>query len=122
MPKQQPSPTDVTGRTRAALAEKFEKEQQEKAVSMSMISAQAQVALDQPIDATVPNRETVIVDNIVDLTNEEEDKVPIRVIQDIDNMTLGKGNNYSFKAMQLYYVTRNVALHLKEKGYLAASI
>ena len=122
MPKQNPSPTDTTGRTRAALAEQYEKEQSEKSKSMSMINAQEKAILEQPIDATVPNRETVIVDNVVELASEDEDRVEIRVVQDIDNMTLGKGNNYSFKAGQKYVVTRHVALHLKEKGYLAANI
>jgi hypothetical protein len=121
MPTQKPKPTDVTGRTRAALAEQFEKEQQDRAGEMSMISAQAKADLDVPVDATVPNRATVIVDNPVELAKPDEDRVEIRVIEDIENMTLGKGNNYNFKAGQKYVVTRHVATHLKEKGYLAAS-
>ncbi len=34
-------------------------------------------------------------------------------------MTLGAGNNYSFKAGQKYVVSKAVAQHLREKGYLA---
>jgi len=121
MPKEQVKPTDVTGRTRAALAEQYAEEQAERAGEMSMMNAKAKATLEQPIDATVPNRATVIVDNPVELVNsEDEDKVNIRVIADIENMTLGKGNNYIFKAGQKYVVTRHVAQHLKEKGYLAA--
>jgi len=46
----------------------------------------------------------------------------IRVVEDIENMTLGAGNNYSFKAGQKYSVTQQVATHLREKGYLAGVI
>ena len=48
--------------------------------------------------------------------------VIIRVVELIENMTLGAGNNFSFKPGQKYEVTRSVAEHLKEKGYLAANI
>ncbi len=37
-------------------------------------------------------------------------------------MTLGAGNYYSFKAGQKYKVSRQVAQHLEEKGYLAGVI
>jgi menaquinone-dependent protoporphyrinogen IX oxidase len=37
-------------------------------------------------------------------------------------MTLGAGNYYSFKAGQKYKVTKAVAEHLQEKGYLAGVI
>jgi hypothetical protein len=43
-------------------------------------------------------------------------------MEDIENMTLGAGNNYNFKAGQKYSVTKTVATHLQEKGYLAGVI
>ena len=46
------------------------------------------------------------------------DTVIIRTITDIDEMTYGVGNHYSFKAGQKYKVPKNVAAHLQEKGYL----
>lgn len=114
-------PTDVTGRAReealAANAEALAK----RAGEMSMATATAQAKLDQVIDATVPDRQVVIVDEAVTVGS-QVDAVEIRVIEDIENMTLGAGNNYSFKAGQKYSVTKDVALHLKEKGYLAGVI
>lgn len=116
-------PTDVTGRVREQLQAEQLQAQADRAAEMSMATAQAQVKLEtEVVDATKPNRQTVIVDDPVTIGNADESNVEIRVIQDIENMTLGKGNNYSFKAGVKYKVTKNVAEHLKEKGYLAGVI
>jgi hypothetical protein len=115
-------PTDVTGRKREALVTANLEEMQERANSMSMATAEAQIKLEtEVIDATKPDRQTVIVDTI-DRVGKQDDTVVIRVVELIENMTLGAGNNFSFKPGQKYEVTRSVAEHLKEKGYLAANI
>lgn len=88
---------------------------------MSMATATAKVVLDTTIDATKPDRQVVIVDEAV-VVGSHDDSVEIRVVETIENMTLGAGNNYSFKAGQKYKVTKAVAAHLKEKGYLAGVI
>jgi len=116
-------PTDVTGRMREQLQEQAFSAQQDAANSMSMATAQAKVDLETTtIDATQPNRATVIVDDAITVGATEEDEVEIRVVQDLENMTLGHGNNYNFKAGQKYKVKKHVAQHLKEKGYLAGVI
>jgi hypothetical protein len=116
-------PTDVTGRVREKLQEEAAQAQQDRTAEMSMATAQAQVKLEtEVIDATQPSRQTVIVDDPVTIGSSDNSTVEIRVVQDIDNMTLGKGNNYSFKAGVKYKVTKQVAEHLKEKGYLAGVI
>jgi len=116
-------PNDVTGRLRDKLATEALEKQQEAANQMSMATAEAKVNLEtQVIDATQPSRQTIIVDDPITLGAEDESTVEIRVVQDLDNMTLGKGNNYSFKAGVKYKVTKLVAQHLKEKGYLAGVI
>ena len=95
---------------------------EERAAEMSMATAQAKVKMEtEVIDATVPERQTVIVDEVITV-GKEDDSVEIRVIENIENMTLGAGNNYNFKAGQKYRVTKAVAQHLKEKGYLAGVI
>ena len=111
-------PTDTTGRMRAEAQAQFEEQQAERASEIAMTTYQKQVQLEEAIDATKPNVATVIVDEPVELSTEDE-SVTIRVIQDIENMTLGVGNNYNFKAGQKYKVTKHVAQHLEEKGYLA---
>jgi len=116
-------PTDVTGRVREKMLKESIEAQQERAAEMSMVTAQAKVQLEtEVIDATKPNRATVIVDDPVTVGSEDDASVEIRVIQDLENMTLGKGNSYSFKAGVKYKVTKHVAQHLKEKGYLAGVI
>jgi len=115
-------PTDVTGRVREQLIADNLESVQARANEMSMATAEAKIKLDtEVIDATVPDRQTVIIDEVVTLGGKDSD-VEIRVVQDIENMTLGSGNNYSFKAGQKYKVTHQVASHLKEKGYLAGVI
>ena len=115
-------PTDVTGRMREQQLEENLEAMQERAAEMSMASASAAVRLEtEVIDATVPDRQTIIVDEVITV-GESNDSVEIRVIETIENMTLGAGNNYNFKAGQKYKVTKQVAQHLKEKGYLAGVI
>ena len=116
------SPMDVTGRAREDLAEQLSEEVSQRAEEMSLATATAKLNIEtQVIDATKPDRQTVIVDTVTKVGS-QDDTVVIRVVETIENMTLGSGNNYSFKAGQKYEVTRAVALHLKEKGYLAANL
>jgi hypothetical protein len=115
-------PTDVTGRARQAQLDENAQAIQEKAESMSMATATAQIKLEtEVIDATIPDRQTVIVDSTIEVGGSDA-TVVIRVIEDIENMTLGAGNNYTFRAGQKYSVTQQVATHLREKGYLAGVI
>jgi len=114
-------PTDVTGRKRESMVEANLDAIQEAANTMYMATAEAKVKLEtEVIDATKPDRQTVIVDEPTIVSDDAE--VVIRVVEDIENMTLGSGNNYNFKAGQKYKVTKHVAQHLQEKGYLAGVI
>lgn len=116
------SPTDVTGRSRDELADQFSDETSKRAEEMSLATATAVIKAEtEVIDATKPDRQTVIVDT-VNRVGKQDDTVVIRVVETIENMTLGAGNNFNFKPGQKYEVTRSVAEHLKEKGYLAANI
>jgi hypothetical protein len=115
-------PTDVTGRSREKQIAENAEALQARASEMSMATAEAQIKLDEVVDATIPNRATVIEDSVTVVSNKEEDSVVIRVVEDIENMTLGVGNFYSFKAGQKYKVSKHVAQHLQEKGYLAGVI
>jgi len=115
-------PTDTTGRQREALQAEFADEQSEAAQTLSMATVEKRIALEtEVIDATVPNKATVIVDEPTIITDEGK-VITIRVVEDIENMTFGAGNYYSFKAGQKYQVTQDLARHLEEKGYLAGVI
>lgn len=113
------NPADVTGRKRDELAAKSAEEVQKRAEEMSLATAEAAIKLEtEVIDATKPNRPTVVVDQITTVGKENSDNVEVRVISDIENMTFGAGNNYSFRAGQKYLVDKLLANHLKEKGYV----
>lgn len=112
-------PGDVTGKMRDQLAAEHAEEMQARAEEMSLASAQAAVKLEtEVIDATKPLQKVVVIDEATPL-GKQDDTVEIRVIENIEAMTFGVGNHYSFKAGQKYRVTRAVADHLAAKGYLA---
>lgn len=113
-------PTDTTGRVLEAAQKQMVEEQQEAANRMAMATAQAKVDLEtQVIDATEPGRATIIVDEPTLVGTREAATEVIRVVEDVENMTFGVGNNYSFRAGQKYEVTKEVANHLRSKGYVA---
>ena len=116
-------PGDVTGRLREQQAEANMEELQKRQNEVTMATATEAIRLEtEVIDATNPSRQEVIVEAVTTIAQPEDDSVVVRVIDDIDSMTLGAGNHYSFRKGQKYQVTRQVARHLEEKGYLAGMI
>ena len=113
--------TDFTGRQREQLQAEALEKQQEAATQMAMATAEAAYKVENEVlDATKPNLvEAVVVEDIT-TTGASGKTVVIRVAEDIESMTLGAGNYYTFKAGQKYEVTPEVAAHLEQKGYLAA--
>lgn len=111
--------SDFTGRQRDALAAQALEEQQNAANTMAMATMEAAVKAEtEVIDATVPSRPTAVV--VEDIKTVGADaNVTIRVSENVEAMTLGAGNVYSFEAGKKYVVTRDVADHLDAKGYLA---
>lgn len=118
-------PTDTTGRMREEAQAKFAQELQDKAEAAAVADAEAKIKLEnEVIDATVPNRATVIVDEPTVITGKKdgEETVVIRVVEDVENMTFGAGNYYSFKAGQKYEVSVKLARRLQSLGYLANTL
>lgn len=114
--------TDFTGRQRDQLQAEAIEKQQESANQMAMATAEAAFKSEHEVlDATAPNKVgTIVVDEIKKTAANAN--VVIRVAEDIESMTFGAGNYYSFKAGQKYEVTPEVANHLEAKGYLAARL
>jgi hypothetical protein len=113
--------TDFTGRQRDQLQAEAIERQQDAANQMAMATAEAAFKSEHEVlDATKPNVVVgaVVVDDVKKTAANAS--VTIRVSEDIESMTLGAGNYYSFKAGQKYEVTPEVAAHLESKGYLAA--
>ena len=106
--------TDFTGRQREEMIKANAEEIQKRAQEMAIASqVEAERIETQTIDLTSAIVPTVI-DEVESLGVESaDDSEVIRVAEDLDFVTIGAGNNYSFKAGQKYKVPRNVAAHLK---------
>jgi hypothetical protein len=116
-------PTDHTGRVKEAAAKAAAEEQAAKQAEVTLAAAEAKVKLETEVISMVePTTASVIVDEVVTIADKREDTVVIRVVEDIENMTYGTGNMYTFKAGQKYEVSRTIANHLKEIGYLANNL
>ena len=112
--------TDVTGRQREAQIKANAEALAKRANEMSMATAEEAYKTEtEVLDLTIPTDVPTVIDEVesvgVDLA---DDTQVIRVAEDLEHVTIGAGNNYSFKAGKKYKVPKHVAAHLKEKGYL----
>ena len=115
-----PRATDFTGREREKLQKQHAEELALRASEMSMANAAAIAEAENSITDLTKNPEVpTVIDSVEEVElNLSEAVVVIRVNEDIEDMTLGVGNNYTFKAGQKYKVAKHVADHLEEKGYI----
>ena len=111
--------TDVTGRQREEMIKANAEALAARAGEMSMATAAKDYKdATEVVDMTTPSTPTVI-DEVESVgVSLADDSVVVRVAEDIEMMTIGVGNHYSFQAGKKYKVPQNVATHLKEKGYL----
>ncbi len=121
MPAPKAKPNDHTGRERERLAKENAEALAARANEISLATAEADAkAANEVIDATEPNKvESVVLDEIevTDVSlNEEVEQ--IQVVDDIQDMTFGAGNFYSFQTGKKYVVKKALADHLREKGYV----
>lgn len=112
-----PKPGDYTGRQRVTLQQQHAKEVQEAAERTSMATA---ARLEEETNTVFEEnyRPTIVggvEDQGVSLGGDHE---VVTLIEDLENMTLGAGNHFSFVAGRKYKVSKAVASHLREKGYL----
>lgn len=119
-PTTRPKPTDATGVARAAETKKHADEILRRADELTTIaSVEAARLATEVFDAKVDAPEVVVVDEVVSVGTElADDAVIVRTIADIETMTYGYGNDYSFKAGVKYKVPRDLANHLETLGYL----
>jgi hypothetical protein len=111
---------DVTGRQREELIKSQAEEQTRRADEMTMATAKAAEKLaTEVVDLSTKPEQPTVIDEVESLGVDIADNtVVIRVAEDLDQVTIGAGNNYSFKAGQKYKVPKAVARHLQDKGYL----
>lgn len=113
------SPLDATG----AAAEKAAKKNTEALKARQeeiAISRQAEeISLANDVfDPKNPDK-PILIDEIENVgVSVNNDMVVIRTITDIEDMTYGVGNSYTFKQGQKYRVPKDLAQYLASLGYL----
>lgn len=113
------SPLDATGRAAEAATKKNAEALRKRADEISVAAELERESLERDVfDPQKPDA-PIVLDEIqevgVTLAN---DKVIIRTITDIDEMTYGVGNTFSFKAGVKYSVPRDLADYLEGLGYI----
>ncbi len=124
--RSQKPPTDVTGRQAEILAEQFAAESEAAASRMSVITAQKiaqdseEVQWDGPKKAPAPTVNPNFALDEVEVGDVEvaTPMVKFRVNTDLEDVTIGAGNNYTFLRDKVYNYPRHIYEHLNEKGYV----
>lgn len=111
--------TDVTGRVREQMIKDSAEALAARANEISLATAtQEYKDATEVVDLSTPSAPTVI-DEVESVgVSLADDSVIVRVAEDIEMMTVGAGNHYSFQTGKKYKVPKHVAAHLQEKGYL----
>lgn len=119
MATQKTSPLDATGKAAEDAAKRNAAELKKREAELS-ISRQAEAELLETgvFDPKKPDA-PILLDEIEEVgVAVNNDKVVIRTITDIDDMTYGVGNTYTFKAGVKYSVPRDLADYLEGLGYI----
>ena len=113
------SPLDATGRAAEQAAKKNAKALQDRKDEISIAAQIETESLENNVfDPKQPDAPLVLdeIENVGVTT--ANDTVIIRTISDIDEMTYGVGNHYTFKAGVKYRVPAHLASYLEQLGYI----
>ena len=120
MANQKTSPMDVTGLAAEKAAKARQKELVERQDEIALTRQAEAESLEKDVfDGKHPDK-PLLIDEVeeVGVSLKDDGMVIIRTVADIDDMTFGVGNNYSFKAGVKYKVPRGLAQHLASLDYL----
>ena len=113
------SPLDATGRAAQQAAKANAKALQDRKDEISIAAQIEEESIKNDVfDPKKPDAPLVLddIENVgVSVAN---DYVVIRTMTDIEEMTFGVGNHYSFKAGVKYRVPRGLADYLEQLGYI----
>jgi hypothetical protein len=125
--RQRRNPADHTGAQRDKLEKEHREELERRSQELGMATQAANQASDEVTDysgvreigAEVEGAEAVVVggDEPV-IVDSGERSVEVRINTDLEDVTIGAGNNFNFKEGGKYRVPLHVAQHLEEKGYV----
>ena len=113
------SPLDATGKAAETAAKKNAAELKKRKDEISIAAQIEAESLEKDIfDPKHPDA-PLVLDEIENVgVSTAGDMVVIRTITDIDDMTFGVGNSYSFKAGVKYRVPAKLASYLEQLGYI----
>jgi hypothetical protein len=116
---QKTSPLDATGKAAEDAAKRNAKELKQRQDEISTTrQVEAEMLETAVFDPKNPDK-PMLIDEIEEIgVSLNNDKVIIRTITDIDDMTYGVGNTYNFKSGVKYSVPRGLADYLEGLGYI----
>lgn len=115
--RQQARPQDFTGREAARLAKERDEAQAARVEEIAMATAAEEEAAQETVDLTVPPPPPPAPEGSGEIEVKRPHRV-IRVNSDIEDMTFGHGNTYSFEQGRSYKVPADLADHLEAKGFV----
>ena len=113
------SPLDATGRAKEQATKKNAAELKKRAEEISIATQLEAESLEKDVfDPKNPDA-PLVLDEIENVgVSTAGDMVVIRTITDIEEMTYGVGNSYTFKAGVKYRVPSSLAAYLEQLGYI----
>ena len=119
MANTQTSPLDATGRAAEAATKKNQEALKKRKDEISIAAQIEAESLEKDVfDPKNPDA-PLVLDEIENVgVGTANDMVVIRTITDIEDMTYGVGNTYTFKAGVKYRVPSGLAAYLEELGYI----
>ena len=119
MANTQTSPLDATGKAAEQAAKKNAAELKKRKEEISIATQLETESLEKDVfDPKKPDA-PLVLDEIENVgVSTAGDMVIIRTITDIDDMSYGVGNTYTFKAGVKYRVSRSLADYLEQLGYI----
>lgn len=119
MANTQTSPLDATGKAAEQAAKKNAAELKKRKEEISIATQLEAESLEKDIfDPKQPDA-PLVLDEIENVgVSTAGDYVVIRTITDIEDMTFGVGDTYTFKAGVKYRVPRGLADYLEQLGYI----
>ncbi|GHB52414.1 hypothetical protein GCM10010331_45000 [Streptomyces xanthochromogenes] len=108
------SPRDTTGRAKQELEKNRDIAEKEAAKGQLLDAQVAEEARAEVIDLTSPQDVEIVESPVIVSVSDRE----MRVVEDLEDVTIGYGNTFSFEAGRTYKVPAFVYNHLAEKGYV----
>lgn len=113
------SPLDATGAAAEKAAKQNAAELKKRQDEISTSRQQEEAELSTNVYDPKRPEQPILIDEIEEVgVTVNNDKVIIRTITDIEDMTYGVGNHYTFKAGVKYSVPRDLAVYLESLGYV----